>query len=112
MMKWRFREGKLENAHAPSTKLLECYQFALCGQSSFLKLPISDAVWIRVSESQFHNIIFVESDGLMRKLKIFMLKGPGENLSIRFSIEQKNKTSFSLLIQLLSKFCKIGIKYS
>jgi len=42
-------------AHTSSTNLLEWYQFALCGLSSFLKLPISDAVWIRVSESQFRN---------------------------------------------------------
>jgi len=79
MMKWRFREGKLENfVHTHPQQglgqvwsildkfgpfwtsliplwLLECYQFALCGLSSILKLPISDAVWIRVSESQFRN---------------------------------------------------------
>jgi len=77
-MKWRFREGKLENfVHESSTWLLECYQFALCGLSSFLKLPISDAVWIRVSESQFRNSELLSLMANVHFLSNFYVKGAG-----------------------------------
>jgi len=60
-----------------------------------------------VSESQFRKLWIFESDGQMHSLKL-MLRWES---SIRFSAEQKNKTScFSLLVQFLSEFSQIGQK--
>jgi len=59
-----------------------------------------------VSESQFRKLWIFESDGQMHSLKL-MLRGGS---SIRFSAEQKNKTSFSLLVQFFSEFSQIGQK--
>jgi len=75
------------------------------GKLSLLKLSII-LCQVRVFESQFRNN---EMLSLMAKCTVEKLMLRGES-SIRFSAEQKNKTSFSLLVQFFSDFSKIGPK--
>lgn len=117
MMKWRFREGKLENFVHPSSTIKVAGMLSI--RPMWTIIHFKSYPFQTLFELGYPNLNSATVNCWVWWLmctffKNFMLKGPGENLvCIRFSIEQKKQNKlfslFTTFFEVLQNWHKIQL---